>query len=65
MQVFNRWGSLVYSSGTLPASNFGSGGWDGFYKNQKAEQGVYVYVIEVEFIDNRKFLYRGDVTLVR
>jgi len=37
VQVFNRWGNLIWESKDINAS------WDGFYKGDKAEQGVYAY----------------------
>jgi len=39
--------------------------WDGFLKGEVANQGTYVYIIEVEFIDGEVLLYRGDVALLR
>ena len=70
-RVFNRWGTMVAEVNNIDPSNAGIVIWDGFVKGQKANQGVYIYLIEVEFIDrqptgeNTKLLYRGDVTLLR
>ncbi len=68
-RVFDRWGNLVsdVNLSTLP-SPIPSGEqpiWDGMYKGKKANQGVYVYVFEVEFVDGVKLIYRGDVALLR
>ncbi len=38
--------------------------WGELMFNQE-NPGVYVYMVEVSFLDGRTFLYRGDVTLVR
>jgi hypothetical protein len=43
----------------------GSIGWDGRFKGQKMMPAVFLYMIEVEYIDGRTLLYRGDVTLLR
>ncbi|MEA3476601.1 MAG: gliding motility-associated C-terminal domain-containing protein [Bacteroidota bacterium] len=40
MQVFNRWGMLVFESHDI------SRGWDGRYKSDPAPSGAYVYKIE-------------------
>ena len=40
-------------------------GWDGTYIEEKAQPGVYTYVIEIEFVDDSRELYYGDVTLMR
>jgi gliding motility-associated-like protein len=44
MQVFNRWGELVFKSNSI------SVGWDGKFLNLPAPMGVYVY--EVKAIDS-------------
>ena len=36
-------------------------GWNG----ELAQVGVYVYLVELEFIDGIKTLKKGDVTLIR
>jgi gliding motility-associated-like protein len=58
--VFNRWGEKIFES-TDPDE-----GWDGNYKGEKCEEGVYVY--SVMFVDNvRKAMHQltGHVTLLR
>lgn len=64
-RVFNRWGTMVAERDNLTPSSAGIEIWDGRLKGQNANQGVYVYIIEVEFIDNVTLLYRGDITLLR
>jgi gliding motility-associated-like protein len=59
LQVFSRWGQLVYDN-EKPDQ-----GWDGTYKDKPSPADVYAYVVEVEFFDGRKVLRRGDITLVR
>jgi gliding motility-associated-like protein len=62
--VFDRWGNLVFESGQEPPPmSFGSAGWDGRAENSLMNPGVYVYLVQVEFIDGRIFTYRGDVTM--
>ncbi len=62
--VFDRWGNLVFESGPESApGDFGSTGWNGIYGGQLMSPGVYVYLVEVEFVDGRIFTYRGDVTM--
>ncbi|MBK8722119.1 MAG: gliding motility-associated C-terminal domain-containing protein [Saprospiraceae bacterium] len=58
-KIFDRWGNLVYSDTSNKPE------WDGSVNGRKMNPGVYVYVVEVLFIDNVKLLYRGDVTLLR
>lgn len=63
LQIFNRWGNLVFESHDMKSQ------WDGNYQNTKAEIGVYVYKITGKGpSDNGKFSklinMNGTVTLV-
>jgi len=58
-RIYDRWGDLVYSDKSNKPE------WDGTCNGRKMNPGVYVYVVEVLFIDNVKLVYRGDVTLLR
>ena len=63
-RVFDRNGALVYeAAGFLPGDE--SYGWDGTFRGQKAQTGVYAYFAEIEFIDGDRVLFKGDVLLVR
>ena len=59
MVVFNRWGEHIFTT------NDPDEGWNGFYKNRLAPQGVYAYYIrmqsELGFVLERK----GTVVLIR
>ena len=67
MRIFDRWGNLVFEAENfLPSdTDLGSVGWDGKFGGKFMNPGVFVFVVEVEFIDGRILLYRGDVTLIR
>ena len=65
-RVFDRWGNLIMeANGIIPDCLGGTILWDGLLSSKVANQGVYVYLIEVEFLDDVKLLYRGDVGLIR
>lgn len=59
VNVFDRWGELVYSSNDI---NFS---WDGSYKGTMMEPNVYVYVLKVSYIDGYTANNKGTVTLIR
>ena len=64
MQVFNRWGVLVFSQNDfLP--NTDKNGWDGRMNNQPVPPDVYVYVIELALGNGTTKRVSGDVTLMR
>lgn len=64
IKIFNRWGGLVFEKQNIDL-NDESLGWDGFFKGQLVNPGVFTFFAEVEFIDNEVVLLEGDVTLVR
>ena len=66
MRVYDRWGELVYSRDKFLPENDNTGdGWDGKFRGDFVDPAVFVYIIEVKFLDGRVLLYRGDVTVVR
>jgi hypothetical protein len=67
VKVFDRWGGLVYENENLPPNCLdGIQLWDGTRNDGKAvSPAVFVYMIEVEFLDNTTLLYRGDIAVVR
>ena len=64
MRIFNRWGALMYEGENLPL-NSTTMGWNGFFKNEQMQPGVYVYYIVVDFIDGVSVAYEGDITILR
>lgn len=58
-RVYNRWGVEIYSD-INPAN-----GWDGTYKGEPQEVGVYYYLIRVITPEGKMRTYKGDVTLLR
>lgn len=62
LQVYDRWGTEVFSSGVNGAS------WDGKVKGQDAAPGVYFYLLKVVFdinADNGEQWFKGDLSLIR
>ncbi|MEL6924053.1 MAG: gliding motility-associated C-terminal domain-containing protein, partial [Bacteroidota bacterium] len=64
MNIFDRWGKLLYNVEDI-APNDQTTAWDGRYNGKHVNTGVYVYLIEVTFLDGITLLYRGDVTVIR
>jgi len=40
-------------------------GWNGFVKGEAADQGVYVWIARIRFIDGVVLDYSGDISLLR
>lgn len=64
LQVYSRWGELLWERVDFDP-NIPNIGWDGKHRGQDMNPGVYVYQAEIEFIDGRKEIFKGDVTIVR
>jgi gliding motility-associated-like protein len=61
MSIFDRWGNFIFYTDDINKP------WDGKANGGEnaAQQDVYVYVVQVLDIKNKKHNYRGIVTLVR
>ncbi len=64
LQVFDRWGAMVWQGTNLDPNNENVG-WDGTFNGSPLNPGVFVYVAEVQFIDNSILTFEGDITLIR
>jgi gliding motility-associated-like protein len=65
VRIFDRWGEMMFTKNKILPNTDITQGWDGTFKGKVVENGVYIYIIEVEFEDGQKLLYRGDVTVAR
>jgi len=63
-QIFDRWGTMVFQKQNFQP-NDPKFGWNGYYHGALMTPAVFVYYAEIELIDGRRLLYKGDITLVR
>lgn len=63
-QIFDRWGNMVFRDQNFQP-NDKRHGWDGYHDNKLMTPAVFVYYAEIDLIDGRTLLYKGDITLVR
>lgn len=56
--VYNRYGQVIFQTTRLGV------GWDGTYKDQPADLGVYYFIVEFK-IGEKVYKTKGDVTLIR
>ena len=64
LRVFNRWGEVIFERNDFAVNN-PSLGWDGTYKGQKVDAGVYVYQVEIYCENGQFILFSGNVALIR
>ncbi|MCB0564878.1 MAG: gliding motility-associated C-terminal domain-containing protein, partial [Phaeodactylibacter sp.] len=62
--VFNRWGESVFEIYNFPP-NDPTYGWDGTYRTELFNSGVFTWFAEVEFVDGVVEIFKGDVILMR
>lgn len=62
MSIFNRWGEeMIRLEGDQPVII----GWDGTYNGHPAQEGTYMYKIELWDLKNERHLYYGPINLIR
>lgn len=59
IQIFDRWGGLVFESDKQER------GWDGTANGEKLDAGVYVYKFEARLVSGEKVEQAGNITLFR
>ncbi len=63
-QIYDRWGAMIFETQNF-IPNDAQYGWDGTFEGKPMNAGVFVYVLEVAFLDGSQSLLKGDVVLVR
>ena len=63
-RIFDRWGNLVFEAREVPLGH-SSGAWDGTNNGSPLPAGVYVYALEVRFLNGKTVQKAGDIVLVR
>lgn len=59
LQIFNRWGELVFETSDKNI------GWDGTQNGQALNTSVFVYKLEGTTYDNKHYIQKGHITLLR
>ena len=62
--ILNRWGEIIFEHTNFDI-NDPTQGWDGTFKGDPLNSGVFVYLAEIEYIDGFVSTFKGDVTLIR
>ena len=64
LEIFDRWGNKVFTQQHFPTNEI-EYGWDGTFDHEAMNPAVYTYYTYVVFLDGKRWLYEGDVTLLR
>lgn len=63
-RIYDRWGELVYEARDFNV-NDKTIGWDGTFKGEIMNAGVYVWYIDAEYADGEKETLKGNTTIIR
>ena len=63
-RVFSRNGMLVHEAAEFQPETV-ENGWDGTFKGEPMNAGIYVYMAEITFVDGQTEVFKGDVVLIR
>ena len=59
MRIYDRWGEHIFESNDTEYQ------WDGSYKGEQVQNGVYIYRFDLMDVKGEPHIYRGQVTLFR
>lgn len=59
LQIFNRWGEMVY------ATESPEEGWDGTYNSKPQQEGTYIFNLEIVDLAGREIKQNGSFLLLR
>jgi len=59
LKIFTRLGILIFETDDINI------GWDGYFKGQLSNQGVYIWKVRGNFVNGESFTRMGDVTLLK
>ena len=65
-RVYDRWGNVIFEEPEFtPAQALQEDkGWNGQFRGQLVQPGVYTYGCKVEFVDGYQEVYKGDVLML-
>ncbi|MEZ5041498.1 MAG: gliding motility-associated C-terminal domain-containing protein [Saprospiraceae bacterium] len=64
LRIFDRWGNLLFERQDFQPNN-PELGWDGNFRSQTMNPGVFTYMFKVLYMDNTEEIITGEVTLIR
>jgi gliding motility-associated-like protein len=63
-RIFDRWGELLFEANDFQP-NDPAFGWDGTFRGEELNGGVYIWHVGVEYIDGLQEDFKGSTTLIK
>ena len=62
--IFDRWGNHILHQENIDANN-PDFGWNGTFRGELLEESVYLWTVEIGFINGTNKKLSGDVSLIK
>ena len=59
MNIYNRHGQVVFETNSIDE------GWDGTFNNSDSPDGVYIYTLQIKFLEDNQLIEIGTINLFR
>ena len=59
LRIFSKMGALIFESNDINI------GWDGYFKGQLCQSGVYIWKVRGNYLNGEPFTKMGDLTLLK
>ena len=63
-RIYDRWGEAVFVANEFSV-NDPAVFWDGMFRGQQLNAGVYTWIMEVRYIDQQREIFKGNTTLMK
>jgi gliding motility-associated-like protein len=63
-KIYDRWGELVFAASDFKP-NDEAYGWDGKFHGEPMNTGIFVWFMEVQYLDGATDVFKGNFTLLR
>ncbi len=63
LEIYDRWGNVIYAEENFDLNDPNYLGWDGTVKGRTVNSGVYVWVAKVRFVDGEVKALAGDIMI--
>ena len=65
LQVYDRWGELVFERTNFSPNNHIQNGWDGSFNGKIMPPATFAFIGKIEYLDGTIEEVSGDITLIR
>lgn len=64
IRIYDRWGGLMYEETNVDLASTQYIGWDGRFNGAKVNPGIYVWIVNIRFVDREVTNFAGEFLVV-